>query len=248
MSKEVVEKEVKEKKTKTKKTDTVSSVKFNQEQQSRLKFVSKFVYILAKIGKVVAIIAGIGILIAIICAPVIVKNVKVENNKLTVYGEEVHYVHEGNNIILKYNNVDIGTLSGEEANEFDNAITELEKVDIPAIFGVCEFYLVVAFAMCVIMYIIMTNVDKLFTNIYNKDTPFNEENTEFIRKITRLVIVLAVGPYICGLIGQILLRSSLIHFEINLSDLFFVLILFTVTYVFEYGCELQKDTNAKIYD
>lgn len=255
VSKDTEKKEVKERKTRTRKVVKteevkevkVNEVKFNEEKQSRLKFFSKFVYILAKIGMVLAIIGGVALLIAAICAPVIAKNVKAEDNNLTVFGEKVHYVHEGNDIILKYNEIEMGKLTGEEANEFDEAVSEFSEVNTPKIFAVVEFYLVVAMAMCVLLYKILSNVNKLFINIYNEDTPFKKGNVDLLRKITHLVIILAVGPYLCGLIGQILLRSRMINFNLDLSDLFFVLVLFTVTYIFEYGYEIQKDTNAKIY-
>ena len=72
-------------------------------------------------------------------------------------------------------------------------------------------------------------------------------NIILINKIIHLVIVLIVAPYICGLIGQILLGTDMINVDLNLIHLLYVLILFTISYIFEYGYELQKDTNAKIY-
>ena len=246
MSKEDTKTEEKEKKTKTKKEE-VSEVKFDLDKQSKVKFFSKFIYILAKIGKVCSILVAVCLLIGVIVAPVFTKNIKIENNELYVFNEKIHYVHDKNDIILKYNNLDIGTISGEEATDFDIAINELSNVNIASMFGVVEFYLVVALAMCVVVYMLFNYLDKLFKNIHNLDTPFTEENINYVKKITYLVIVLVVGPYICGLIGQILVKSKMIHFEIDLIYLLYILILFSITYIFEYGYELQKDTKAKIY-
>lgn len=247
MSKSEIKEEVKEKKTRTKKETKVNKVKFDLDKQSKVKFFSKFIYILARIGKVLTIIVGIALLIGVIAAPVVSKNIKIENGNLEVFNERIHYVHDGNDIILKYNDLDIGKLSGKEANEFDKAMIDLDQVSAPAIFGAVEFYLILTLAMCVVVYLILTNVDKLFVNIYKKDTPFNEENTALIKKISYFVTALVVGPYICGIIGEILLKSKLITFEINLVYLFYILVLFSISYIFEYGYELQKDTDAKMY-
>lgn len=246
VSKEVKEiKEVKEEKV-VKETKT-SNVKFNAEKQGKLKFYSKFVYVLAKIGKVCTIIAGICLMIAIFLTPIAVKNVTIENNELRVLNQKVYYSEETDKIVLKYGGIEIGTMTKEEAQQFDNTIEEYSNKGISKLFAIAEFYLVLSFAMCIVTFILLNHLIKLFTLINEIDTPFTKMNIILINKIIHLVIVLIVAPYICGLIGQILLGTDMIDVDLNLIHLLYVLILFTISYIFEYGYELQKDTNAKIY-
>ena len=93
---------------------------------------------------------------------------------------------------------------------------------------------------------ILIKLDKLFFNIHNEDTPFTLENVGYIKKIAIFMILMLVFTNVAGYISQLALGVSL-DIEIELMDVVYVLIIFSISYIFEYGYEIQLDSKGKMY-
>ena len=100
----------------------------------------------------------------------------------------------------------------------------------------------------VIMIIILNYVEKLFNNIKNEKTPFTLDNVKFIKKISYLMIALILITPISDAVFSIISGVSNggdSPFEIiNVLE---ILIIFSMSYIFEYGYEIQKDSRGKMY-
>ena len=98
------------------------------------------------------------------------------------------------------------------------------------------------------MIIILDYVDKLFTNIKNNNTPFTLDNINYIKRISYLMIALIIidpiSSILFGLLTNIVNNST--GFE--LISILEILIIFSMSYIFEYGYEIQKDSKGKMYD
>ena len=92
----------------------------------------------------------------------------------------------------------------------------------------------------------LKNIEKLFINIHNEDTPFTLENINYIRKIAMFLIIAIIAPTIFGIIFQAIIKMDM-NIGIELMDLILVLIIFSMAYIFEYGYELQLDSRGKMY-
>ena len=97
------------------------------------------------------------------------------------------------------------------------------------------------------MIIILENVEKLFNNIKNNNTPFIMDNVNYIKRIAYLLIGLIIIEPISSIIIDLLLHGSG-EAHIGLISIVEILIIFSMSYIFEYGYEIQKETKFKMYN
>ncbi len=229
--------------TEKKKTN---NVKFDKDKQQKMKFLSKFIYILAKIGKVITIIAGVCILLAMAITPVLVGNISIKDNSITIFGEKVEYENHEDEIVISVKGVKVGSITGDDMVKFNLATNELDKINIPKLFSYVEFALVTSAAIMVLTYFILLYLEKLFRNIYNNETPFIIDNINYIKKIAYLLIAIFATSFVCDLISTAIFDYA-ISAKIDLTSLIYVLIILSIAYIFEYGYELQKNSKATMY-
>ena len=221
-----------------------------EESKKYLKILSKILEVFAIVGKVFSIIAIPFLVICMFFAPVIINNVDVKDNKIIVNGfdEKIEIFKEGkNDATIKIKSGD--KVVAEEKEE--KIIDELKKmvVNTPKnkVIFIAEGYLTLAIALIVLGIIILNYTIKLFRNIRTIDTPFVEENVSYLRKIAKfMIIMLAVN-----IIGTVIIEAAT-NYEINIdmatTNIFYILLIFIASYIFEYGIELQKNSKKKLYD
>ena len=91
-----------------------------------------------------------------------------------------------------------------------------------------------------------TGFERLFENINKGDTPFTLVNVNHIKKMSYYMIACIV---LSG-IGEGILNSSMRNeftFGIEMFDIVEILFLFSLSYIFEYGYEIQKDSKGRMY-
>lgn len=223
-----------------------NNVKFDKDKQKKMKFLSKFIYILAKIGRIITIIGGVFLLLAMAITPVLVGNISIKDNSITIFGEKVEYEHHEDEIVISVKGVKVGSITGDDMTKFNLATGELEKVNIPKLFSYVEFALVTSAAIMVLTYFILLYLEKLFVNVYNDETPFTLDNINYIKKIAYLLIAIVATSFVCDLISTAIFDYA-ISAKIDLTSLIYVLIIFSIAYIFEYGYELQKNSKATMY-
>lgn len=200
-------------------------VKFKKDKQKKMKGISKAIYILSRIGKIISIIGIIIVAIVMLLIPFTINNIDFKNNKIML----------NDNII--------GTINNEEVNkveEFFNNHSTTEIIIYNEIISVC---LIVSLA---ILKLILNALERLFVNIHNGDTPFTIENIDYIKRIAKLLIIMIIFPTITGLIMELIINVDL-EVEFELSDLIFVLIIISISYIFEYGYQIQLDSKGIMY-
>lgn len=101
--------------------------------------------------------------------------------------------------------------------------------------------------VCMVLYrMTLYRLEKLFININQGDTPFTLENVRYIKEMAKLMIIAVILPAIGGILFEVILTADL-GVELEMFDIVQILFLFGISYVFEYGYELQQDTKAKMY-
>ena len=94
--------------------------------------------------------------------------------------------------------------------------------------------------------IVLNNVEKLFKNIEDGDTPFTLDNVSIIKKISYyLIAAILVMPISDVLFNQIIAQNETSF--IDLMTILEILIIFSMSYIFEYGYEIQKDSKGIMY-
>ena len=235
-----------EKKPAEEKKKTNDKLKLEKNKQERLKTLSKIFYIIARIGKIISIIAIVGLLLCVVLTPVVVKNIKFEDQKITIFGNEIRYETNDNQVDLYIDNVIVGSMTSDEKVSFDMIISKLEDTDMTKSFAFIELALIAETIIMFIFYFILRYVDMLFVNINEKDTPFTEENLDYINKIAYLSLVTVLISFVTDIVSSLFFKDSMVSF--NLSRVIYVLILYIIAYIFEYACILQKESKKNIYE
>ena len=158
----------------------------------------------------------------------------------------IEIVDEDNKIVLKHDDVVLADVSNQESIVTIRNVISGNLNNKALLIGYCEVALITLVAYLVLSVFMLKRLEKLFNNINNGDTPFTLENVEHIKKIAYLMITLIILPYVGGTIFGILLNRNLdVSFE--LFSVVEILILFVISYIFEYGYEIQLDSKGKMY-
>ena len=97
-----------------------------------------------------------------------------------------------------------------------------------------------------ILGIILGHIEKLFKNINKGDTPFTLENVSHIKKTAYYMIAAILVSSIGSAVLDTLASET--SMAIDTFDLIEILFLFAMAYIFEYGVEIQKDSDGIMYD
>lgn len=225
----------------------MSVVKLKSEQQRKMKGISKAIYVIARICKIVSIIGILSVAMSMITIGIVASNVKVENNNtISVFNEKISYARTPEKVEVNYNNKTEEITKKEEVYILNQIVDCLESKSMYVCIGFIEFAFLILIIFLILMIRILKHLENLFVNIHNGDTPFTKENIEHIKKMAYLMIAAIILPNICGAVAELIIGEDLnIGFE--LMDVIYVLFLFSMAYIFEYGYELQLDSKGKMY-
>ena len=218
-------------------------VKFNEKKQNEVKTLSNVISLIGKIGAIVLKVAIPFIVLAMILVPYIVSNIEVKENEISFKSESIKIVDENK---IEMHGVIVGEYDGDL---LDNEVIEMLKnnsnIKIISYFETAMVFLMVNIVIIIIK---LNYVEKLFNNIKNEKTPFTLDNVKFIKKISYLMIALILITPISDAVFSIISGVSNggdSPFEIiNVLE---ILIIFSMSYIFEYGYEIQKDSRGKMY-
>lgn len=222
----------------------MSVVKFKAEKQKKMKGISKAIYVTARIGKIAVVMSAIILAVLLIALPIIANGIEITENNISFYGENYNYEIDEKNIIVteektgKSTSIYVDTDS--DLQEYYNSRSKTFLIVSTEVIGISLI------AFLGITFIILRNIEKLFINIHNDDTPFTLENVKYIRKIAMFLIIAIIAPTVCGVLFQAFAEVDM-NVGIELIDLILVLIIFSMAYIFEYGYELQLDSRGKMY-
>lgn len=218
-------------------------VKFKVEKQRKVKYLSKTIYIIARIAKIIMTLA-IGLcFITFITIPFIIKNIDFEKNKVEIFGKTLEYKITNNTLTVKdennYNQTYIiDTTSNIEdylinhSNTFHTIITESITLSL--------------IITLILIFILLTKLEKLFKNIYQENTPFTLNNISIIKSIVNILTLIIIFPLIMGWILESIMGLDL-SIDIEIMELIYILIIYSLVYIFEYGYEIQLDSKGKMY-
>ena len=218
-------------------------VKFNEKKQNQVKSLSNVISLIGQIGSIVLKVCIPFIIIAMVLIPYIINNIEIKNNEITFKTDNIKLIDDKNIMI---NGVIIMGL--DEETNIEDVITVLNnnsKIEVIAFVEISLAFLIINFILIIM---ILKYVEKLFSNIKNNNTPFTMDNVNYIKRISYLLIVLIIINPISSMLINMLFNNKGIIMNLELISILEILIIFSMSYIFEYGYEIQKETNAKIYD
>lgn len=224
----------------------MSVVKLKDDQQRKMKGLSKAIYIIARICKVVSIIGIVSVIISMVAIGIVTSNTKIEDNTITIFDEKLTYTRSADLIEIEYNDDKEEITKKEDLIILNKILDYMENKSSVVYISFIEFAFLTLIVSLILLVYILKHLETLFVNIHNGETPFTKENIDHIKKMAYLMIAAIVLPNICGLISEVVIQEDLnIGFE--LMDVIYVLFLFSMAYIFEYGYELQLDSKGKMY-
>ena len=219
-------------------------VKFNEKKQKEVKTLSNVISLIGKIGAIVLKVAIPFIILGMILVPYIVNNIEIKDNEIVFKTDNIKIIGENkieiHDIIIGEFDIQAEDYDVIEMFEDNSNIKIITYIETGLVFLLVELY---------IMIIILGCVEKLFNNIKDKTTPFTLDNVKYIKKISYLIIALILITPISDILFSIILGISTggsSPFE--LMSILEILIIFSMSYIFEYGYEMQKDSQARMYN
>lgn len=221
--------------------------KLKKEQQIHMKLLSKIIYVIAKIGKIASIVGLVTVLLTIILTPVFITNIKVEEQKISFFGETVAWKEIENGISLSIQNHEIIQNNTQDIIQLKKMIEILKNNSKVSILIIIEIAFACLSVTLYLLYLLLKHLEHLFQNIHNGETPFTIENVSHIKKMAWCMIGTILIPDVIGGTLQCFIEQDLgIGWE--LFDFIYILFLFSLTYIFEYGYLIQKDSKGIMYD
>lgn len=224
----------------------MSVVKFKEEKQRKVKGLSKAIMIIAKIAKVCVIVGTICIALAAITVPIVISNIKVENSQIKVFNEVIDYERTETEVTFT-NKEDTEKITKEaDVKTLNNVLKYAEENDINKVMIGAELGIALIAAVLVLTKMVLDNIIKLFTNIHDGETPFTLDNVAYIKKIAKLLIIGIIVNIFASAIMEIFF-SDVFDVSIGVTDIIYILVIYVLSYIFEYGYEIQLDSKGKMY-
>lgn len=220
-------------------------VKLNKEEQKKVKILSKILSVFGKIGSIITKV-GIGIIAFImIIVPAIISNIDIKEDKIIASGNIITITEVEDGIRLSSTDnehIVIGDINNKDIDKIKKAYNKYDK---KVLLGLIEASFAVLIVFLVFVTKVLKNLEKLFKNINEGETPFTLENVNHIKKMSYYMI----GAIIASTIGTILFSISTASedLSINMFNIIEIIFLFAMSYIFEYGYHIQKDSQGKMY-
>lgn len=205
----------------------MSVVKFNKEKQKKLKIVSKTISTCSKILQVITIIISAVMIMSMLFIPSVINNADVNNESIIIADKN----------IMEFN------LDEMTTNTIVNVFNEHSKLEIVLYAEIIMICLIISI---MIISFAMLYLAKLFDSISKGDTPFTLENLKNIKRVAILFIAYLIFPDVSGTLFQWITKIDM-NIDYEITKIFYVLIIICIYYIFDYGHQIQLDSNGKIY-
>jgi transcriptional regulator with XRE-family HTH domain len=219
-------------------------VKFEKTKQQRVKTLTKILSLIGKIGGIVTKV-GIGFVTFImIIIPIFVSNIDIKDDKIIASGNIITVTELDDGIRLSSSDNEHIVLGDINKNDIEKVKKAYNKYDKKVLVLLLEASFAILITFLVFVVKVLKHLEELFKNINEGDTPFTLENVNHIKKMSYNMIAAIVA----SAVGTTLLSISMAgDIEINLFNIVEIIFLFAMSYIFEYGYEIQKDSKGKMY-
>lgn len=217
--------------------------KLKEEDQKKVKGLSKAIYIIARISKVLLVISLVGLVVLDVFANIALANLSVKDDEIKIHNASIVLSEEDKGVTLKLFDE---SASMENYYFYKEAKDFIMKNNKATIIVFVNFSIVSLMFIISLLYVVLKHLDKLFTNIYNGDTPFTLDNVNHIKTMAKFMIANIIASNVLGVFAEFMVGVDL-NIEFEMFDLIEILFLFSLAYIFEYGYYIQKESNSTIY-
>ena len=223
----------------------MSVVKLKKEKQKQVKVISNIISIIAKITAIVLRVVFGFLVVGMLLLPIGFKHIDFKDGHLVAKDKAVKIVEVGKTTEIRVGeHTVIGTFDDKS---IENITPTLEHFGVPATIGLLEGGLLFIGALIIVLINALKHLEKLFVNIKDGDTPFTMDNVAHIKKMSYLMIACIILASIGELLLNIPLKNK-VNIEFNMMNIVEILFLYSMSLIFEYGYEIQKDSKGIMYE
>lgn len=221
-------------------------VSLRKEERKKMKTLSKIIAMISKIGRIACYVAIPLIVMTLVISPYIISHTEVKENKITfnTRNDNITLVEKNNKVVLEIGKV---TVADVEKEIIETKVMEVfKKNNKNLIIGYIETGFVALLCIVILTSMILKYLEMLFKNIHKGETPFTLENVSLIKKMAWTMIATILVSNIGGVLFESLLHTNL-SVDLEMFDLVEILLLFSLSYIFEYGRLLSLETKGQMY-
>lgn len=221
--------------------EMVDKVKnYKEEKTNNAKALSHVICLICKISKIVLLVACPFILISMLLVPYVVNNIDVVGDDIVLKTDNIRFINENELEVFKIAKIDFN--DNISITDMKNIFTANTKLEIILYLDAGLLYIL--FDVILIIFI-LRYVEKLFDNMREGKTPFTLVNINYIKHISYLLIAIILVSPISGFLINKILGGEDASNPLDLINILEILIIYSMTYIFEYGYELEKDKLRK---
>ena len=189
-------------------------------------------------------------IIGMIIVPVVINNTEIGDNYLkyqTPSGEVITIEGEDFSLSGKYtirykDEITTGEIKYDILGEVVKNIKDMDKTKV-IVFA--ETTIVLGMATIILEIVFFTYLAKLFKNISRK-TPFTEDNCLLLKKMTQILIIDIIITILMQFIENLFVNVEISN-KLGFSSIIVMMVIASLSYIFKYGYNLQKNVNSDIY-
>lgn len=218
-------------------------VLLKKDKQNHVRILSRIIMVISRIARIFLVLAFGILVLAFFVGTIPAYSFKMDDNGAQIFGGRINVREDSNEIELVYNDEKVIIADDVNAEKIAYFLKNNNKYTI---IGYIYLVVISLIVYIIILYKVLKYLDKLFSNIYEGETPFTLENVKFIKSMAHLMIAAIIIVNVGEIISASLVRYSL-SIDIEMFDLIEILFLYSMSYIFEYGYYMQKETNAVMY-
>lgn len=218
-------------------------VLLKKDKQDKVKMLSKIIMAVSSIARVFLILGIVITCFTLILSSIASFYLKIDKDKASLFGASITVLEEENKVEFKYKDNKFLLNDSLSSTMVKNFLNDNNKYTVV---GYVCISLIGIIIYAIILYKVLSYLYKLFDNIYKGETPFTLDNVNFIKNMAHLMIAAIIVINIGGAISESLISYSP-SFEFEMFDLFQILFLYSLSYIFEYGYYMQNTTNSVMY-
>lgn len=212
-----------------------------ETRNKRIMVLAKSLHIITKICRIFMVLGIVCILFGIIIVPILTANIKVDTTKQTleVFDQKMLYIMTEDKVIINDGNNSFEITKKDEVKAFNEVIDYLENKDTIKVIVAIELALVFGVSVVCLTYLAFRTIDQVFLNISSKEKIFLKENSEYMINTAKYMIAVIIVSLVASIVTGIAFDTD-IRFNISLSNVITVIVLYCLAYIFEYGHELEE--------
>jgi hypothetical protein len=212
-----------------------------EKNKEKMMNIANVVYWISVIGKWIIFIGVIAIVAVGLAFPIFISQVgEVTDTSIQIGERTINYELLEDSMKIEDTKIDIDVdgfvATREVRNIFRDNGTFGRIVFVESILAMAIVFLVLA-------YMILNQIANLFKNIYDGGTPFTKGNVSILRQIGKYMIIITILPAILGAVIKLGFNIDYL-LQFRGVDLIYILVIFALAYVFEYGYQLQEDVDG----